>query len=132
MRLASMWPRRCGLYEGRRPGVIRGLQGETGRLRLLDGPFPSDPAAVSAVRNGYDLVISKNVLKKEYIHPDRPASKKQLIELGANDDVALATFFAMLAPGGRRLVYNICPKPTPPDRLFVPRSDGRSPFSSAA
>jgi hypothetical protein len=27
------------------------------------------------------------------------------------------------------LIYNICPAPTPPDKPFVPWSDGRSPFT---
>ena len=30
------------------------------------------------------------------------------------------------------MIYNICPDLTPPDKPFVPWSDGRSPFSKAA
>jgi SAM-dependent methyltransferase len=110
-------------------GAITGPGGETGHLRLLDGRFPADPAIVRAVGAGYDLVISKNVLKRGYIHPDRPAKKEQLIDLGAPDDVVLKGFFDALKPGGSLLIYNICPALTPPDKPFVPWSDGRSPFS---
>jgi hypothetical protein len=78
------------------------------------------------------LVISKNVLKKGYIHPDRPvAHPKALIDLGAKDEVVLRSFFDALAPGGHFLVYNICPALTPPDKPLIPWSDGRSPFSKS-
>ena len=98
-------------------------------MRLLEGRFPADPAIASAVGAGYDLVISKNVLKKGYIHPDRPAEEKFLIQLGASDEVVLKSFFDALKPGGKMLVYNICPALTPPDKPFIPWSDGRSPFT---
>jgi hypothetical protein len=112
-------------------GEIRGPEGEAGRLRLLDGRFPADPATKAAVGAGYDLVISKNVLKKGYIHPDRPAQERHLIRLGVSDEVVLRSFFNALRPGGTMLVYNICPAPSPPDKPFIPWSDGRSPFSKA-
>ena len=100
-----------------------------GRLRLLNGKFPADPAITRAVGAGYDLVISKNVLKKGYIHPDRPAQEKHLIRLEVSDEVFLKSFFTALKPGGKMLVYNICPAPSPPDKPFIPWSDGRSPFT---
>jgi hypothetical protein len=109
-------------------GAIQG-DGVTGMLRLVDGAFPKDPAIVQSVGAGYALVISKNVLKRGYIHPERPADPKHLVHLGVPDDLVLAAFFAALAPGGAMLVYNVCPAPSPPDKPFVPWSDGRSPFS---
>ncbi len=110
-------------------GEFTGPEGDKGHVRLLEGRFPADPAIVTAVGAGYDLVISKNVLKKGYIHPDRPADEKFLIKLGASDEVVLKSFFAELKPGGTMLVYNICPALTPPDKPFIPWSDGRSPFT---
>jgi SAM-dependent methyltransferase len=110
-------------------GDFQGPEGEKGQVRLLEGRFPADPAIASAVGTGYDLVISKNVLKKGYIHPDRPAEEKFLIKLGASDEVVLKSFFDALKPGGKMLVYNICPAPTPLDKPFIPWSDGRSPFT---
>jgi hypothetical protein len=113
-------------------GEVRGLQGEMGNVRLVDGRFPADAAVVSTIGNGYRLVISKNVLKKGYIHPDRPVDNpKKLIDLGASDEVVLRSFYAALMPGGFFLIYNICPALTPPDKPFVPWSDGRSPFTKA-
>jgi SAM-dependent methyltransferase len=111
-------------------GEIRGAGGAgAGRVRLVDGSFPGDPAIVAAVGSGYDLILSKNVLKRGYVHPERPADPKRLVHLGAPDGVVLASFFAALKPGGAMLVYNICPALSPPDKPFVPWSDGRSPFS---
>jgi hypothetical protein len=112
-------------------GRIRGPEA-AGQLRLLHGLFPNDRDLVAGVGTGYDVIVSKNVLKKGYIHPDRPADPRHLIDLGVSDDVALAAFFHALKPGGHMLVYNICPAPTPPDQPFKPWSDGRSPFSRAA
>lgn len=111
-------------------GAVTGPGGEPGRVRLIDGRFPADPAIVAAVGSGYDLVISKNVLKRGYIHPDRPAEERVLIRLGVPDEVVVKSFFDALKPGGLMLVYNICPALSPPDKPFVPWSDGRSPFSA--
>ena len=108
------------------------VNGMAGSVTLLDGPFPKDPKIREAVGTGYALVISKNVLKRGYIHPARPADPKQLIDLGMTEDAVLAAFFAALRPGGTMLVYNICPALSPPDKPFVPWSDGRSPFSREA
>lgn len=111
-------------------GAIKGSAGEQGSVRLLHGRFPADNAVVTAIGNGHRLVISKNVLKKGYIHPDRPVeNKKMLIDLGAPDEQVLKSFHDVLEPGGYFLIYNICPALTPPDKPFLPWSDGRSPFA---
>lgn len=110
-------------------GPITGPKGERGSIRLVHGYFPADPKTVLEVGSGYDLVISKNTLKRGYIHPSRPADEKKLIRLGASDEVVIKAFFDAMAPGGHFLIYNICPAPSPPDKPFIPWSDGRSPWS---
>jgi hypothetical protein len=110
-------------------GDVAGAGGARGAVHLFHGAFPGDPAVVARVGRGYDLVVSKNVLKRGYIHPERPADPKKLIDLGASDDAVLAAFHAALKPGGWFLVYNICPAYTPPDKPYVPWSDGRSPYT---
>ncbi len=129
----DVWPLLRALYSWPGDqGEIAGPDGQKGSVRLIDGHFPGDPAVLAAVGSGYDLVISKNVLKKGYIHPDRPVpDPKRQIQLGVSDEAALKAFFDALKPGGHFLVYNICPAPTPPDKPFVPYSDGRSPFTRA-
>jgi SAM-dependent methyltransferase len=100
-----------------------------GQVRLLDGRFPADEPVRQAVGTGYAVIVSKNVLKKGYVHPDRPAEERRLIHLGVEDAVFLRSLFEALRPGGLLLLYNICPALSPPDKPFVPWSDGRSPFS---
>ena len=129
----DVWPLLRALYASPGDqGEITGPAGEKGSIRLLDGRFAADPSIVRAVGGGYDVVIAKNVLKKGYIHPDRPVpNPKKQVTLGVSDEVELAAFFEALRPGGYFMIYNICPAPTPPDKPFVPYSDGRSPFTRA-
>lgn len=129
----DVWPLLPALYSfPGDQGNVQGAHGETGSIRLVDGRFPADATIISTVGRGYRLVISKNVLKKGYIHPDRPVDNpKMLIDLGASDEVVLKSFYDALEPGGFFLIYNICPALTPPDKPFIPWSDGRSPYAKA-
>jgi len=103
-----------------------------GSIHLVHGSFPGDPAVKEDVGGEFDVIVSKNVLKRGYIHPDRPADARHLIQLGVDDATFLQAIHDALRPGGVFLIYNICPAPTPPDKPFVPWSDGRSPFSREA
>lgn len=127
------WPLLPALYsEPSDQGEITGPEGEKGSVRMLFGYFPTDPKITLQVGSGYTLVISKNVLKRGYIHPERPVEHpEKLIKLGVSDEVALKAFYDALVPGGHFLIYNICPALTPPDKPFIPWSDGRSPFTKA-
>ncbi len=108
------------------PAVAK--DGTRGRLRVLHGFFPTDRKLVASVGRGYDLFISKNTLKRGYIHPERPAPEKQLIRLGVTDAQFLKQVFDLLRPGGYALIYNLAPKLTPIDQPFQPASDGRCAF----
>lgn len=112
-------------------GAIRGWQGRTGTLRLLSGQFPAEPALVRAVGEGYDVFLSKNTLKNGYIHPAEPVDPRRLVHLGVDDTTFVRAVHRILRPGGRALIYNLCPAPAPPGRPYVPWADGRSPFSRA-
>jgi SAM-dependent methyltransferase len=103
-----------------------------GTVQLFDGRFPADPALSSAVGGGYVLVVSKNVLKRGYIHPEQPVDDSKFIHLGVDDATFLAAVYRMLVPGGRFLIYNICPGPNRPGKPYVTWADGRSPFSREA
>lgn len=96
------------------------------------GFFPTDAAMLKALGTGYDLFISKNTLKKGYIHPERAlteAQEKRQIKLGVSDEKYVSTVFDLLAPGGFFYLYNICPAEPPEGEPFIPWSDGRSPFT---
>ncbi len=113
-------------------GPIAGFGGaKGGSVRLLDGRFPADAPIQRAAGKGYDVFISKNTLKKGYIHPDRAADPKYLISLDVDDPTFLRAVHDALKPHGAFLIYNVCPALTPPDKPFVPWSDGRSPWTEA-
>jgi SAM-dependent methyltransferase len=98
-----------------------------GRITLLDGEFPKDAKIAEAAGGGYDLIISKNTLKKGYVHPDQPDPKHSPIDLGESDEAFLGEIHARLKPQGFFLIYNICPAQRPAG--YLPMADGRSPFS---
>ena len=113
-------------------GPIAGFGGARGgTVKLFDGHYAADAKLTQEVGKGFDVIISKNVLKKGYIHPDRPAEERFLIKLGVDDAVFLGALHDALKPHGALLVFNICPALTPPDKPFIPWSDGRSPFTEA-
>jgi SAM-dependent methyltransferase len=121
-------PRLRALYEG--DSAVEGWTAPGGgRARAVHGRWPAEAAAREAVGVGYDLVLSKNTLKRGYIHPERPADPRQLVDLGVDDTTFVRELFRILVPGGRALLYNLSPAPSKPDQPYRPWTDGRSPFS---
>jgi hypothetical protein len=100
----------------------------SGSLRLLHGQFPADAGVAAAAGRGVDLFISKNTLKNGYIHPAEKVDPRRLVHLGVSDSAYVAALYAMLAPGGRVMIYNLCPAPAPPGKPYIPWADGRCPF----
>jgi hypothetical protein len=94
-------------------------------LRLFHGYFPQDAALTRDVGQGWDLFISKNTLKRGYVHPPAPDAP----QLPLDDDAFLAAVFNLLTPGGLFYIYNISPAPAPQGKPFMAWSDGRSPFT---
>jgi SAM-dependent methyltransferase len=118
------------LYQGDE-GPVAGRNGARGRLALVVGRFPADPAVVQAVGGGYDLIVAKNVLKNGYLHPAEPVPERKRIRLGVSDEEFVRTLHRLLTPGGRVMIYNLCPAPAPPGQPYIPWADGRSPFPRA-
>jgi hypothetical protein len=113
-------------------GKVSGANGANGTITLHDGQFPKDAAITNAIGSGYDLIVSKNTLKLGYIHPQREVSdKRMLIDLGVSDEAFLHALHTALKPGGRVLLYNLCPAQAPPDKPYIPWADGQSPFTKA-
>ena len=69
-------------------------------MKLVHGRFPADPKVVAAVGGGYDLFLSKNTLKRGFVHPDRPAKPETQLQLGVSDDDFVEAVSATLKPGG--------------------------------
>ena len=103
--------------------------GRVGSLRLLFGSFPGDAKLVAAAGTGYALFISKNTLKRGYIHPERDVEPRLLVHLGVDDEAYVHAVHSLLAPGGLMLIYNLSPAPSKPDEPYKPWSDGRTPFA---
>jgi hypothetical protein len=104
-------------------------RGRPGSITLVHGYFPKDPKIAARVGAGYDLILSKNTLKRGYLKPERKADKRLLISLGVTDEIFLKALHGALNPGGKLLIYNLYPKPAAPNEKFLPWADGRSPFS---
>lgn len=103
--------------------------GAPGRLTLVHGSWPGDPAVRDAVGSGYDLVLSKNVLKKGYVRPAQVVDPRMLVDLGVPPEQFLAEVARVLEPGGIFAIYNLCPAPRA-DR-YIPWAYGESPFTRA-
>jgi SAM-dependent methyltransferase len=118
------------LYAGD-PAVEGWTSKAGGRARTVHGRWPADAAARAAVGEGYDLFLSKNTLKRGYIHPERPADPRQLVDLGVDDTTYVRELHRILKPGGLALIYNLSPHRSKPDEPYRPWSDGRTPFPRA-
>jgi hypothetical protein len=108
----------------------QGPQGDHGgSVRLVTGRFPSDAKVVESVGENYDLFLSKNTLKRGYVHPQREADPRMQIDLGVSDEAYVTAVAKLLKPGGWFVIYNLAPAQNPPDKPFLPMADGRSPFT---
>jgi SAM-dependent methyltransferase len=110
-------------------GVVRNRRGRAGRIRLIDGRFPADQAVRRSVGGDYDLILSKNTLKRGYVHPERPVDPRRLLGLGTDDDAFVKVLYDALKPGGRVMIYNISPAPSPLGQPYKNWADGRCPFA---
>ncbi len=105
-----------------------------GSIALVDGRF-SDSKVKEQVGGGYDLIISKNTLKRGYVQPPAgvKVDKRMLIDLGIDSSTFMKTLFDALKPGGHLMIYNICPKQNDyatgkEDQPYLPMADGLCPF----
>ncbi len=100
-----------------------------GRLRLVHGRWPVDEDARAAIGGGYDLVLSKNVLKRGYVRPAQAVDPRMLVDLGLPPEEFLPALAGILEPGGILAIYNICPAPRA--ERYLPWAYGESPFTRA-
>ncbi len=98
-------------------------------VKLVHGSFPSDSEVAQKVDGSYDLILSKNTLKRGYIHPERDAPPAALIHLGVDDATFLDELRQRLRVGGLVVIYNFCPAKAAADQPYIPWADGESPFS---
>jgi SAM-dependent methyltransferase len=101
-----------------------------GSVKLVHGRFPADPRVVAAVGGGYDLFLSKNTLKRGYIHPAQKVDPRMLVNIGGDDAAFLKAVASALKPGGWLVIYNLSPAPNAAGKPYLPWADGRCPFSA--
>lgn len=106
-------------------------EGAQGSLTTLYGSFPSDTSINRQLGSGFDLFVSKNTLKRGYIHPEREADPRMLVHLGVDDSTFVKRVYDLLKPRGYFMIYNLHPAKSAPDQPYIPWSDGRSPFDKA-
>ena len=100
------------------PQFVKGRR--RGTVRLVHGHWPGDANTHNSVGNGFDVFLAKNVLKRGYIHPEREAEDRFLIQLGVDDATFCQAIYDALNPGGIVLIYNLCPAQNPPDKKYIP------------
>lgn len=110
-------------------GKVVGSSGKDGAVRLLIGQYPADEKIKADVGSGLDLFISKNTLKKGYVHPAEKVDPRMLIQLGVDDTAFVQALADAVKPGGFVMIFNICPAPAPPGKPYLPWSDGHCPFA---
>lgn len=103
--------------------------GKPGKLTLVHGRFPAEERVRNEIGAGFDLVLSKNTLKKGYVRPAQKVDPRMLVDLGVPPEAFLPEVARVLKPGGLFVLYNICPGPRT-DR-YVPWAYGESPFTKA-
>lgn len=106
-------------------------RGRGGHLTLVHGRWPGEADAHKAVGEGFDLIISKNVLKRGYIHPEQEVDKRMLVDMGVDDAAFIEALFNALRPGGLVMIYNLSPAQSPAGQAYKPWADGRCPFERA-
>ncbi|MDP1826173.1 MAG: hypothetical protein Q8L48_23100 [Archangium sp.] len=97
-----------------------------GKVVLHHGFFAGDAKLVKELGGGFDLFMSKNTLKRGYVHPAQPKDAKGQIDLGLDDQKVLGLIFGMLKPGAFFYIYNLAPAQAEP---YKPMADGRCPWS---
>lgn len=107
---------------------IAGQPGSDGSLKLVFGQWPADAATVDQVGEGFDLIISKNTLKNGYLNPEHKVDERMLIKLGVSNDDFVKHLSRILKPGGKILIYNLCPAQKSNPSEYIPWADGRCPF----
>jgi hypothetical protein len=112
------------------PGDQGPLGTAGGSVKLVNGRFPADAKVVAAVGGGYDVFLSKNTLKRGYIHPAEKVNPRFLVDLGVDDPTFLKAVASTLKPGGWLVIYNLTPAANVPGKPYRPMADGRCPFSA--
>ncbi|MBO6739772.1 MAG: hypothetical protein JJ916_07930 [Phycisphaerales bacterium] len=102
---------------------------DAGSVSLIEGAWPNDASCREEVGRGFDLIVSRNLLKRGYVKPtQRNPSFPVPVAWGMSDEEAVGHFFDALAPGGIVVIESLGPRPDP----AKPWSDIANPWPRAA
>ena len=109
-------------------GDLDGDPETSGSLRVLECAFPQDEACAKNVGDGYELIVSRNLLKRGYVKsmsvtPGFP----EPVGHGMEDDEILGAFYQALSPGGVLIIESLGSAPDP----AKPWSDISNPWDRA-
>jgi hypothetical protein len=101
----------------------------SGSVTLVEGAWPNDKSCREEVGGGYDLLVSRNLLKRGYV---KPATRNPAFPVPVgwemSDVEMLDHVFNLLHPGGLVIIESLGPKPDP----TKPWSDVSNPWSKQA
>jgi hypothetical protein len=88
--------------------------GATGSIRLFECAWPNEEACRGSVGTGYDLFVSRNLLKRGYVKPAQlTPGFPEPVAWGMEDGEAIGHLFGVMKPGGVVIVYSLGPAPDP-------------------
>ncbi len=86
----------------------------SGSVSLIEGAWPNDETCRDEVGSGYDLIVSRNLLKRGYV---KPAARNPAFPVPVgwemSDAEMLGHVFDLLNPGGLVIIESLGPKPDP-------------------
>lgn len=89
-------------------------EGTEGSIRVLECAWPNDEACRGSVGAGYDLFVSRNLLKRGYVKPDQlTPGFPEPVGWGMEDAEMLGHLFGLMNPGGVVIVYSLGPASDP-------------------
>lgn len=112
-------------------GPVGNGKRDAGSIALHHGRWPADAPLTAAVGSDLDLFLSKNTLKRGYVHPAEPVNPRMMVHLGVDDSGYVAALASAVKPRGLVMIYNLSPAPAPPGKPYIPWADGRCPFDRA-
>ena len=102
------------LYDDtQQPRAVENPAGDGGSVRVTECLWPNEESCRENVGGGYDVIISRNLLKRGYVKPEKLLGNYVPVAHGMSDAEACGHFYDALSPGGVLVIYSLGGKPDP-------------------